>query len=153
MFVFYCFKRRRHRCPGSLGRTQTNEVVLDNLSAGVTFSALGLTSQATRFIMVPRQRVSPGLSLGYGDSDGDLHADDSGAGFYPVYGWAPHGANRTNQLYRILHTGGESQVRVPHHMVGNGWVYLGTYYFTPGRIRQLAPRSSAIYSRARLPGA
>ena len=37
-----------------------------------------------------------------------------------------------DQLYRIRHTGGESLVRVPHHMVGNGWVYLGTYYFDAG---------------------
>ncbi|TAK96273.1 MAG: hypothetical protein EPO07_14685, partial [Verrucomicrobia bacterium] len=36
------------------------------------------------------------------------------------------------QLYRIRHTGGESQVRIPHHMVGNGWIYLGEYYFNAG---------------------
>ena len=34
------------------------------------------------------------------------------AGFYPVYTWALSSSNRTNQLYRINHTGGQSLVRV-----------------------------------------
>ena len=54
------------------------------------------------------------------------------AGYYPVYTWVRHGPDRGDQLYRIRHTGGESQVRIPHHMVGNGWVYLGEYYFNAG---------------------
>src|SRR3970282_1140159 len=40
-----------------------------------------------------------------------------------------HGSDRGDQLYRIRHTGGETQIRVPHHMVGNGWIYLGESYF------------------------
>ena len=47
-----------------------------------------------------------------------------------------HGPDRTSQLYRILHTGGQTLVRVPHHMVGSGWVYLGTYYFEAGSRRK-----------------
>jgi hypothetical protein len=43
-----------------------------------------------------------------------------------------HGTDRTNQLYRINHTGGQSLVRVPHNMAGSGWIYLGTYYFNTG---------------------
>jgi hypothetical protein len=54
------------------------------------------------------------------------------AGFYPVYTWVRHGSDRGDQLYRVRHTGGESQVRIPHHMVGNGWVYLGEYFFNAG---------------------
>ena len=42
------------------------------------------------------------------------------------------GSDRGDQLYRIRHTGGETQIRIPHHMVGNGWVYLGEYYFNAG---------------------
>lgn len=30
------------------------------------------------------------------------------------------------------HTGGQTQIRVDHSMVGNGWVYLGTYHFDGG---------------------
>ena len=65
------------------------------------------------------------------------------AGFYPVYTWVRHGPDRTSQLYRILHTGGQTLVRVPHHMVGSGWVYLGTYYFEAGSDRK---RGSVIVS-------
>ena len=54
------------------------------------------------------------------------------AGFYPVYAWASPGANRTSQLYEINHTGGLTEVRVDHRLVGNGWVYLGTYHFNAG---------------------
>jgi hypothetical protein len=60
------------------------------------------------------------------------------AGFYPVYTWVLAGSDRGDQLYRIRHTGGESLVRIPHHMVGNGWIYLGEYYFNAGRMAQAA---------------
>ena len=53
-------------------------------------------------------------------------------GYYPVYTWVRHGSDRGDQLYRIRHTGGESQIRIPHYMVGNGWIYLGEYYFNAG---------------------
>lgn len=55
---------------------QTNEVVLDNISAGVTFAGTWSDSTATVYFGNP----------------GD----------------------------------------VPHHLVGNGWVYLGEYYFNAG---------------------
>ncbi|MEI9959740.1 MAG: fibronectin type III domain-containing protein [Limisphaerales bacterium] len=42
------------------------------------------------------------------------------------------GSDRGDQLYRIRHTGGESQIRIPHYMVGSGWIYLGEYYFNAG---------------------
>ena len=133
MFVFYCFNAGATVVPLRSVGHQTNEVVLDNVSAGVTFSGAWTT--------VTSDPVYYG-SLGSGFRQASASVAETAtatytptipvAGFYPVYGWAPHGANRTNQLYRIRHTGGESQVRVPHHMVGNGWVYLGTYYFNAG---------------------
>ncbi len=55
------------------------------------------------------------------------------AGFYPVYTWASHSTNRTNQLYKVNHSGGTTEVRVDHRNVGNGWVYLGMYHFEAGR--------------------
>ena len=55
------------------------------------------------------------------------------AGFYPVYAWTRPGSDRaTDQLYRVTHTGGISEVTVNHRRVGNGPVYLGTYYFDAG---------------------
>lgn len=116
---------------------QTNEVVLDNDSPGVRFSGKWFNSQSTVY---------------FGDA-GDVpyrfallnHTETATAtytpkipqtGFYPVYTWVRHGPDRTSQLYRILHTGGQTLVRVPHHMVGSGWVYLGTYHFNAGASRK-----------------
>ncbi len=55
------------------------------------------------------------------------------AGFYPVYAWTSSGGDRaTDQLYRVNHSGGTTEVTVNHRRVGNGLVYLGTYYFDAG---------------------
>lgn len=54
------------------------------------------------------------------------------AGDYPVYAWARDGADRVNQLYRVVHAGGVTEVRVDHRRVGKGWILLGTFPFTPG---------------------
>ena len=55
------------------------------------------------------------------------------AGFYPVYAWTSSGGDRaTDQLYRVKHAGGITEVTVNHRRVGNGLVYLGTYYFDAG---------------------
>ena len=37
-----------------------------------------------------------------------------------------------DQLYRVNHAGGITEVTVNHRRVGNGLVYLGTYYFEAG---------------------
>ncbi len=52
--------------------------------------------------------------------------------FYPVYCFAISSSNRALQTYRISHSGGVSEVAVDHRMVGNGWVWLGEYYFEAG---------------------
>src|SRR5207302_8731207 len=55
------------------------------------------------------------------------------AGFYPVYAWATAGSNRApDQLYRVNHATGITEVHVNHRRVGSGLVYLGTYYFEAG---------------------
>src|SRR6202008_3971050 len=55
------------------------------------------------------------------------------AGFYPVYAWTSSGGDRaTDQLYRVKHAGGITEVTVNHRRVGNGLVYLGTHYFEKG---------------------
>lgn len=53
-------------------------------------------------------------------------------GFYPVYSFVVASGNRTRQTYRIVHSGGTSEITVDHRDVGNGWVWLGTYYFDAG---------------------
>jgi hypothetical protein len=114
---------------------QTNEVVLDNDSPGVTFVGPGWTNSTS--------------TVFYGNS-GDLpykyvnvSATETAyaryrptipqAGFYPVYAWTRPGSDRaTDQLYRVNHTGGITEVTINHRRVGNGLIYLGTYYFSAG---------------------
>lgn len=133
LFADYCFDAGAVVVPFRPIGHQAREVVLDNDSPGVTFSEGWSDSASTvyygnagdipyRFAAIAasetaRATYTPNLPV---------------TGFYPVYTWVRHGSDRTSQLYRILHTGGEALVRIPHHMVGNGWVYLGTYYFRAG---------------------
>jgi fibronectin type III domain protein len=55
------------------------------------------------------------------------------AGFYPVYAWTRDGSDRvSDQTYRIVHSGGATEVQINHRRVGKGWIYLGEYYFESG---------------------
>ena len=117
---------------------QTREIVLDNDSAGVTFSGswtntssghhydedYGATADSVRFRFSSISATETATAT--------YQPNFAAAGFYPVYTWALSGTNRTDQLYRINHTGGTTEVRVDHRLVGKGWVYLGTYYFDAG---------------------
>ncbi len=134
IFGYYCFNAGATVVPLRPIGHQTNEVVLDNTSAGVTYS--GSWNDDTTEPVYYGQAGQVGFRWAVLSASETATATYTPnipvAGFYPVYTWVRHGADRTDQLYRIRHTGGESQVRIPHHMVGNGWVYLGTYYFNAG---------------------
>ena len=133
LFAIYCFNAGATVVPFRPIGNQTNEVVLDNDDAGVTFAGAWSDSTSTIFFGSPGDVPYRFASLAASETATATYAPNlPAAGFYPVYTWARHGSDRTSQLYRIRHTGGESLVRVPHHMVGNGWVYLGTYYFDAG---------------------
>ena len=123
---------------------QVNEVVLDNTSPGVRFSGRWFNSRSPVYFGAPGAVPYRFALLAKTETATATYTPRLPAsGFYPVYTWARHGLDRTSQLYRILHTGGESLVRVPHQMVGSGWVYLGTYYFGAGSHRK---RGSVIVS-------
>lgn len=134
-FAAYCFNAGATVVPMRPIGNQTNEVVLDNDSAGVSFTgSWSDNTSATVFW------GSAGDAVTYRFAT--LSATETATavytptipkeGFYPVYTWVSSSSNRGLQLYRIRHTGGEAQVRIPHHMVGNGWVYLGEYHFNAG---------------------
>lgn len=53
-------------------------------------------------------------------------------GYYPVYVWARDGADRCNQTYRIVYTGGAAEISVDWRKAGKTWAWLGTYYFEQG---------------------
>ena len=130
MFATYCFNAGATVVPFRPIGFQTNEVLLDNDDAGVTFAGSWSVSTSTIFYGSAGDAPYRFATVAASETATATYVPSIPvAGFYPVYTWVRHGSDRTSQLYRIRHTGGESLVRVPHYMVGNGWVYLGTYYF------------------------
>ena len=118
---------------------QLNEIVLDNDSAGVTFSGSWTDSTTgTRWYDEDYGAVADAVRYRFANTSSTQTATATytpsitAAGMYPVYAWASSGADRTSQLYIINHTDGQTQIRVDHSRVGNGWVYLGTYHFDAG---------------------
>ncbi|NCA82235.1 MAG: hypothetical protein EOM72_05765 [Opitutae bacterium] len=120
---------------------QTNEVVLDNMdttltSTGqVTFGGTWYNSSQTIFYgnagdAVPYRYAA--ISTNGSTSWASYRPNLPEAGEYPVYTWVRHGSDRANQLYRVYHSGGVTDVRVNHRDVGCGWVWLGNYQFEKG---------------------
>lgn len=132
-FATYCFNAGAVVVPLRPLGHQTNEVVLDNDDPGVTYAGSWSNSTSTIFYGSAGDVPYRYTSLANSETATATYTPNiPAAGYYPVYTWVRHGSDRGDQLYRIRHTGGESQVRIPHHMVGNGWVYLGEYYFAAG---------------------
>lgn len=133
LFAAYCFNAGATVVSFRPLGQQTREVVMDNDDPGVTWTGSWANSTSPIFFGSPGDVPYRYASF---SSTETAHATYTPnipeAGYYPVYTWVRHGSDRGDQLYRIRHTGGESQVRVPHHMVGNGWVWLGEYYFHAG---------------------
>jgi hypothetical protein len=118
---------------------QFNEVVLDNDSVGVSFSGTWSNSTASVYYDEDYGATVDTVSYRFASVSATETATATytpnipEAGYYPIYTWVADGANRTDQLYRINHSGGGvAEIRVDHRMVGKGWVYLGTYYFDEG---------------------
>ena len=112
---------------------QPNEILLDNDSPGVTFTGSWSNSTSTVFygsagdVPYRYSAVSPTQS-----ATAKYTPNIAVAGFYPVYTWVKDDTDRIDQLYRVAHSGGVSEVRVDHSRVGKGYVYLGTYHFDTG---------------------
>ena len=91
---------------------QTNEVVLDNVSAGVSFQERVVEQHQHGLLRQPR-RVALSVPLWRTRKrPRPLHAEHSSGGILSGLYLGAGGQQRTNQLYRIRHTGGESLVRV-----------------------------------------
>lgn len=113
---------------------QPREVVLDNDDPGVTFEGNWSNSTAGVYFGSPgdvpyRYASTASTETAYARYRPTIPASD----FYPVYAWTRTGSDRVpDQLYRVHHSGGITEVTVNHQRVGNGLVYLGTYYFEAG---------------------
>jgi hypothetical protein len=134
LFVAYCFNAGATVVAFRPIGYQTNEVMLDNDSPSVRYAGAWSNSAATNNFFGSAGEVPYRFAaIGPAETATATYTPTiPTTGFYPVYTWASHGGNRTLQLYLINHSGGQARVRVPHHKVGNGWVYLGTYYFHAG---------------------
>jgi hypothetical protein len=132
-FAAYCFNAGAVVVSMRPLGQQTNEVVLDNDDPGVTFAGSWSDSTSTNYFGSPGDVPYRTASLNTTETATAAYTPNIPvAGYYPVYTWVRSGSDRGDQLYRIRHTGGESQLRIPHYMVGNGWIYLGEYYFNAG---------------------
>ena len=132
-FATYCFNAGAIVASMRPLGQQTNEVVLDNIHPAVTFAGSWSDSTSTIYFGNPGDVPYRVASLDSTETATATYTPTIPVtGYYPVYTWARHGSDRGDQLYRIRHTGGETQYRVPHHLVGNGWIYLGEYFFNAG---------------------
>ncbi len=134
MFASVCFNSGGVVVPFRPIGQQTNEIILDNVSSDVSFQ--GEWNDSNSDIYYGRKEAVP-YKFAFVSNKETATAQFcprvANAGLYPVYTWVRHGADRIRQLYRIFHAGGETLIRIPHNMVGNGWVYLGTYYLGSGQ--------------------
>lgn len=146
-FAAYCLSAGATVVPFRPLGYQTNEVIINNPQA--TFVGAWSDSSATSSFYGGAGEVPYRFASLAPTETATAHyiPDLPKADFYPVYAWASHGGNRSRQLYRIRHTGGEAAARVPHDMVGSGWIYLGTYHFDAGT------NGGVIISNLREPGA
>jgi hypothetical protein len=132
-FAAYCFNAGATVISMRPLGQQTNEVVLDNDDPEVVFAGTWFDSVSTYYFGSAGDVPYRYADLAASETATATYTPNIPvAGYYPVYTWVRAGSDRGEQLYRIRHTGGESQVRIPHHMVGNGWIYLGEYFFNTG---------------------
>ncbi len=137
-YVDYLFRAGATIVPMRPVGRQINEVVVDNDLPSVTYSGSWSDSSGSRWYDEDYGAVADPVHYRFASTSATETATATytpnipQAGFYPVYTWASAGSNRTSQFYKINHTGGQTEVRVDHSMVGNGWVYLGTYHFDAG---------------------
>jgi hypothetical protein len=133
MFADYAFRAGATVVPFRPVGHQSNEIILDNDNVEVTFT--GAWSNSTSSIYfgdagdVPYRFATASATE---TAVATYRPNVVEAGFYPVYSWTRAGTDRVEQLYRINHSGGSTEVTVDHRMVGTGLVYLGTYYFEAG---------------------
>ena len=140
-YVDYLFRAGATVVPMRPVGRQLNEVVVDNDSADITWTgAWSNSTTGARWYDEDYGAVADTVRYRFANVSASGQTAVAtytpsipAAGEYPVYAWASHGTNRTNQRYVVNHTGGRTEVSVDHRKVGNGWVYLGTYHFDAGK--------------------
>ncbi len=134
MFAEYAFRAGATVVPMRPVGHQPNEIILDNDDTEVTFSGAWSNSSSSIYFGdvgdVPYKFATASATE---TATATYRPNVTEAGFYPVYAWTRAGTDRADdQLYKINHSGGTSEVTIDHRMVGTGLIYLGTYYFEQG---------------------
>lgn len=137
-FTYYCnylFNAGATVVPFRPVGNQTNEVILDNDDSQVTYAGTWSNSGSSAYYGQASDSVSYRFAITAASETAvaTYRPNIPQRGFYPIYTWVLNSSNRSpDQLYRINHSGGVSEVRIDHIKVGRGWVYLGTYYLESG---------------------
>ncbi len=135
-FAAYAFNAGATVVPFRPVGWQPLEIVLDNDDPQVSYTGTWYDSTSSKYYEngatvsgVPYRWTSADTSE---TATARFTPNITVSDFYPVFCFAIAGSNRTLQTYRISHSGGISEVAVDHRNVGNGWVWLGNYYFEAG---------------------
>lgn len=115
---------------------QPIEIVLDNDDPGVTFTGTWASGSSTKYYengvtnsgIVYRTVSASATETATARYTPNITVTD----FYPVYCFTIASDNRTIQTYRVKHNGGTSEIAIDHRETGNGWIWLGDYYFVAG---------------------
>jgi hypothetical protein len=134
-FVNYCFNAGATVVPFRPVGFPPAEIVIDNDDPGVAWVGSWNDSTSTVFYGDPSDVPYRWASTDTGGETASARYSPtiSTTGFYPVYCWALAGSDRApDQLYRIQHSGGITEIHINHRKVGTGWIWLGTYHFKSG---------------------
>jgi uncharacterized lipoprotein YddW (UPF0748 family) len=121
-----------------------HEVIVDNDVGAPTYVETGtwLTSTLTGYAGSTYRWTTSTLAP---SATATWRPDLPAAGWYPVWAWYRHGANRPiDARYEVHHAGGVTQVSLSQEIHGTTWRYLGEFYFeagTSGRVSLLSESS------------
>lgn len=133
MFAIACFNAGATVIPMRPLGEQSIERIVDNDDPGATYTGAWSDSTSTIYYGSPSDVPYRFASKSATETATARFTPNlPAAGYYPVYTWVRAGSDRTDQLYRVVHSGGAMEIRVNHRRVGNGWVWLGNHYFEAG---------------------
>ena len=118
-FATYAFNAGATVIPMRPLGEQSVERVVDNDDPEVTFTGAWSNSSSTIFYGTSGDPVPYRFaSIAATETATARYSPNlPSAGYYPVYAWVRSGSDRTNQLYRIVFSGGATEVRVNHRRV------------------------------------
>ncbi len=136
LFVHYAYNAGATVVPLRPAGWQPIEIIKDQDDPGVTFA--GAWSDSANPKYYENGVTNSGVAYRFATAAAVESATArytpaiATSGYYPVFCFAISSTNRVRQTYRVAHLGGLSEVVVDHRLVGNGWVWLGEYYFEAG---------------------